>query len=104
LILLIVALVDTNKLDISNVRFLVLDEADQLIKDSENYNLIMKLYKKIPKTTKPLQVLHFRMKKTKILCIITVVVFSSRCCLILYFRSLCSQQLFTIHKSKNYQR
>jgi ATP-dependent RNA helicase DDX1 len=53
------SLVDTNKLDISNVRFLVLDEADQLIKDSDNYNLVMKLYKKIPKTSKPLQVLMF---------------------------------------------
>ncbi|KAL6067962.1 ATP-dependent RNA helicase ddx1 [Balamuthia mandrillaris] len=55
----IIDLVETNKLDISNVRFLVLDEADRLT-EASTVNIIKKLHKRIStSTTTPLQVLMF---------------------------------------------
>jgi ATP-dependent RNA helicase DDX1 len=54
--LIIVQLLDSGKLDVSNVRFFVLDEADALVESS--HPIIMKLYNLIPKT-RELQVLMF---------------------------------------------
>jgi len=50
--------VSDNHLNLKNIRFFVLDEADQMIEQS-NVKSILGIFQKIPKTEKPLQVLMF---------------------------------------------
>eukprot|EP01125_Pyxidicula_operculata_P015685 TRINITY_DN5350_c0_g1_i1.p1 TRINITY_DN5350_c0_g1~~TRINITY_DN5350_c0_g1_i1.p1 ORF type:complete len:712 (-),score=166.83 TRINITY_DN5350_c0_g1_i1:31-2166(-) len=52
------SLVQSGQLSMNNIRFFVLDEADKLM-EPDNFNSILKLYKQIPKTDKPLQTLMF---------------------------------------------
>ncbi len=56
----------SGKVDLSDVRFFVLDEADRLL-DSGDSEIIFKMYEGIPKTTQRLQarskILHMKKKK-----------------------------------------
>lgn len=49
-------LVKTGKIDLSDVRFFVLDEADRLVSESADAAAILDLYKKLPKAVHHLQV------------------------------------------------
>jgi ATP-dependent RNA helicase DDX1 len=53
------ALINGDQLNLSDIRFFVLDEADHLISEKDSFNSIKKIFGKIPKSSKPLQVLMF---------------------------------------------
>lgn len=54
-------LVNTGKVDLSDVRFFVLDEADRLVSEATDAAAILDLYNKLPKAVHHLQV-HFFME------------------------------------------
>lgn len=47
---------NTGKIDLSDVRFFVLDEADRLVSDAADAAAILELYNKLPKAVHRLQV------------------------------------------------
>lgn len=52
-------LIKSGKVDLSDVRFFVLDEADRLVSQAEDAAAISDLYSKLPKAVHRLQVLMF---------------------------------------------